>query len=512
MKERTHKIIVTLFCSILFFNVYSQSYKPPVFTDANRSAKIASTYAKLDSLFTKYAADKNFPSISYGLVVDDRLVHTLYSGTTNFEKNIKASALSDYHIASMTKSITAMAILKLRDDGKLSLDDPIEKYIPEARGIKTVTTDAPLITIRHLLTHMAGFPEDNPWGDRQLGRSDAWLDSMYKTGIAFSTTPGTAYEYSNLGFSTLGLIIKKVSGKTYQEYITRTIFKPLGMTQTYWDYAAVPAKQLVIGYRFENGKFVPQPLLHSGSFGAMGGLITTIEDFSKYMIFHLSAWPPHDGADNGPIKRSSVREMHHAWNFSRIWLNEKDSKGKDCPIIDSYGYGLHQYLNCDGLKIIMHSGGLPGFGSQWRILPDYGIGVVVFGNLTYASMGAPLTAAIDSLLNWAELEPRELPVSAILKKRKEQIVSLLPSWKNAQQSDIFADNFFDDYFVSDLQKQSEEAFKKAGKILSVSEVVAANQLRGYFIMKGEKKSIKIWFSLSPEPDPMVQAIKIEMVD
>lgn len=508
---RISKIFTTLACSFIFFSTMAQSYKSPVFADKSRSAKIATTYSKLDSLFKKYAADKHFPSISYGLVVDGRLAHTFYSGTTNIEKNIEASALSDYHIASMTKSFTAMAILKLRDEGNLSLDDPIEKYIPEAKGMKTVTTDAPKITIRHLLTHNAGFPEDNPWGDRQLGRSDAWLDSLYATGISFSTTPGTAYEYSNLGFATLGLIIKKVSGKTYQNYISENIFKPLGMTHTYWDYDDVPAKQLVIGYRYVDGKMVAQPLLHSGSFGAMGGLITTIEDFSKYMIFHLSSWP-HDGADNGPIKRSSVREMHQAWNFSRVWTGEKNAKGKDCDIIDSYGYGLHQYLDCDGLKIITHSGGLPGFGSQWRILPDYGIGIVVFGNLTYASMGAPLTAAIDSLLNWAELEPRVLVASAILEKRKQQIVSLLPSWKNTLQTGIFADNFFDDYFISDLGKQAEEAFAKAGKILSVSEVVATNQLRGYFVLKGEKKNIKIWFSLSPEPDPKIQAYKMNVVE
>lgn len=505
------KFFTTLLFSFLFFGALAQNYQAPVFTDANREAKIAATYAKLDAIFSKYAADKNFPSISYGLVVDDKLAHSYYSGTINFEKNIKASALSDYHIASMTKSITAMAIVKLRDDGKLSLDDPIEKYIPSAKGMKTVTTDAPLITIRHLLTHAAGFPEDNPWGDRQLGRSDAWLDSMYKTGISFSTTPGTAYEYSNLGFSTLGLIIKKVSGKTYQQYISENIFKPLGMNNTFWDYDEVPAKHLVIGYRLENGKFVAQPLLHSGSFGAMGGLITTIEDFSKYMIFHLSAWPPKDGADNGPIKRSSVREMHHAWNFSRIWMNEKNAKGKDCLLIDSYGYGLHQYLDCEGLKIIMHSGGLPGYGSQWRILPDYGVGLVVFGNHTYAPMGVVLTAAVDSLLNWAALEPRALPGSMILEKRKQQLVSLLPSWKNLKSVDIFADNFFDDNFMADLKKKSEEAFKSAGKILSVSDVFATNQLRGYFILNGENKNIKITFTLSPESDPKVQAFKMEVV-
>src|SRR6185312_11703231 len=135
-----------------------------------------------------------------------------------------------------------------------------------------------------------------------------------------------------------------------------------------------------------------------------------------------------------------------------------------------------------------------------------------FGNLTYAPIGAPLTAAIDSLLNWAELEPRVLPASPILEKRKQEIMSLLPSWNNAKQSEIFADNFFDDYFIADLQKQSGEALQKVGKIQSVSDVVATNQLRGYFIVKGEKKNIKIWFSLSPEPDPKIQAFKMEMAD
>jgi hypothetical protein len=76
---------------------------------------------------------------------------------------------------------------------------------------------------------------------------------------------------------------------------------------------------------------------------------------------------------------------------------------------------------------------------------------------------------------------------------------------------IFADNFFDDYFIAELVKQSKEAFKKAGKVVSVSDVVATNQLRGYFILKGEKMNIKVWFSLSPEPDPKIQAFRMEVL-
>lgn len=490
---------------------FSQKTEKNEYPNAAQVSRIEKLLPLLDSMFETYASANHFPSISYGIVVGNHLIHTKYWGTINLEQHTVASSLSDYHIASMTKSITALAILKLRDEKKLALDDPISKYIPQAKDMKLLTGDAPAITIRHLLTHNAGFPEDNPWGDRQLGRTDQYLENLYKNGISFSTATGTAYEYSNLGFATLGLIIKKVTGKTYQEYITENILKPLGMTHTYWDYDDVPATQLAIGYRFVDGKWVAQPLLHSGSFGAMGGLITTIEDFSKYMSFQLGAWPPRNDKETGPVKRSSLREMQHGWNFAKLWKDEKDFNGHDCVIMDFYCYGLHQYLDCNGIKIITHSGGLPGFGSQWRILPDYNIGIVVFANRTYAPMGALLTAAVDTILKRTDLQPRPASYSAILEKRKEQITALLPSWKNANQTGIFADNFFDDYFPEVLKKESEDAFRKAGKINSVSKVVAINNLRGYFLMHGEDADIKIYFTLSPETDPKIQAFKIDVV-
>lgn len=504
------KYFITCFACFIILNASAQTYKPATFATADRLKKIEKLYPLLDSMFSNYMHEKKFPSIVYGLVVDGKLVHTFSEGMINLDKKIAATSASDYHIASMTKSFTAMAILKLRDDGKLQLDDPVSKYIPQVKNSKKLTSDAPDITIRMLLTHNAGFPEDNPWGDRQLGRSDEYLEQLYANGVSFSTTPGTAYEYSNLGFATLGLIIKKVSGQTYQQYIHENIIQPLGMHHTYWDYKDVPADKLAIGYRYIDGQWIAQPLLHSGSFGAMGGLITTIEDFSKYMAFHLSAWPPRDNKETGPVKRSSVREMQHAWNFAKLWMNETDAFGKSCPVIDSYCYGLHQYLDCNGMKVITHSGGLPGFGSQWRIIPDYGIGIVAFANLTYAQMGNIIERSLDTLLVKASLSPRELPESMILEKRKDQIIHLLPDWKDAKQSGIFADNFFDDYFLDELKKESKDAFNKVGKITSVSDMVASNQLRGYFLMHGEKGDIKIYFTLSPEPDPKVQAFRLSV--
>ena len=127
----------------------------------------------------------------------------------------------------MTKSFTAMAILKLRDEGKLKFDDPVYLNIPEMKNQKYLTKDAVPATLRHLLTHGAGFPEDNPWGDRQLARTDEELIDLIRKGISFSNDPGLKFEYSNLGFTMLGYIIKKVSGQSYENYITKNILEPL---------------------------------------------------------------------------------------------------------------------------------------------------------------------------------------------------------------------------------------------------------------------------------------------
>ena len=155
-----------------------------------------------------------------------------------------------------------MAILKLRDEGKLNLDDPAYLYIPELKNIKYPTADAPVITIRHLMTHSAGFPEDNPWGDRQLADNDKDLMEFIGKQISFSNPPGIAYEYSNLGFALQGKIITKISGMRYQDYIKKNILEPLNMKTTTYEYGDVAADKLAHGYRWLNEKWNEEVLLH----------------------------------------------------------------------------------------------------------------------------------------------------------------------------------------------------------------------------------------------------------
>src|SRR6187455_781535 len=202
---------------------FDSAYQPATFTDAGRMEKIMQSFPIIDKIFKDYTAENHLPGVAYGLVVDGKLVYKGNIGYTDIEKKIPVTSSSLFRIASMSKSFAAMAILKLRDEGKLNLDDPAYLYIPELKKIKYPTIDAPHITVRHLMTHGAGFPEDNPWGDRQLADTDRDLMEFLGKQVSFSNPPGIAFEYSNLGFALLGKIITTASGKQYQEYIKKNI-------------------------------------------------------------------------------------------------------------------------------------------------------------------------------------------------------------------------------------------------------------------------------------------------
>lgn len=489
----------------------ASTYQPPVFKDNARIEKIRAFLPVIDKMYKDYALQKHFPGIAFGIVVDDQLLYAGSAGYTNLSGKIPVGPASLFRIASMSKSFTAMAILRLRDEGKLKLDDPVGLYIPALNDIQLLTRDAPSITVRDLLTHSAGFPEDNPWGDRQLDIAHDAFVAMLQKGVSFSNAPGIVYEYSNMGFAMLGEIIRVVSGMSYQEYITNTILKPLGMDHTVWEYTKAPGGLLAHGYRRHNNNWQEEELLHDGVYGAMGGLITSIDDFSKYMAFHLSAWPPRNDSETGPVKRSSVREMQQGWRFSNLDDQFTYPGGRNCAMVNSYGYGLRISMDCTGRRFAGHTGGLPGFGSQWVIMPDYGIGVVVCGNLTYARMSAVNWAVLDTLISGAALTPRMLPVSPVLQQRKDELVKLLPNWPNAEESKIFAVNFFADHSLAVRRKEAQDLFKQAGKIIRVTELDPENQLRGSFIMKGEKADIEIYFTLTPENPALIQQLNIRQL-
>jgi CubicO group peptidase (beta-lactamase class C family) len=486
-----------------------QAYSIPHFADSTSFENVKKGLPVVDKIFQDYAERNHFPAISYGIVAGGQLIHTNSFGTANLQQKATANSKTLFRIASMSKSFTAMAILKLRDEGKLALTDAVSKYIPEMNGAGALTTDASAITIQNLLTMAAGFPEDNPWGDRQLDATDEELLKQIRKGISFSNVPGVSFEYSNLGFALLGRIVSQVSGTPYQKYITEKIMKPIGMNDSKWEYSEIPAERLALGYLWQDDHWVDVPLLHDGAYGAMGGLICSIEDFSKYVALHLDAWPPRNTPESGPVKRSSIREMHQPWRFNNIFADAKTRSGELCPVAIGYGYGLGWRKDCNGLVRISHSGGLPGFGSEWRIYPDYGIGIVSFSNHTYGAPGLPNAIALDTLISIASLKPRILSPSEILKQRQQEIVKLLPAWSE-ESLNIFAENFFMDESLERRKIATQKIYEEVGSVLSVQEVHPENQLRGSFMIICEKKNLNIYFTLTPETEALIQQLDVEV--
>ncbi len=510
MLKKTSIVIFSLF-PVFFVSQKLFGQELSYFADKERKQKITAQRAFVDELFSAYARKTKIPGLAYAVMMDGQVVFSGGYGVLDKSAHTPASPQSLFRIASMTKSITAMAILKLRAGGKLQLDDPAHLYIPEMKAISRLTPDARAITIRDLLTHAAGFPEDNPWGDRQLETRDEDLLNLIGSGLSLSNVPGVAFEYSNLGFALLGRIIRNISGKPYQEYITQEILRPLGMSNTIWEYTEAPADRLAHGYRYENDTWKEESLLHDGAWGAMGGLITSIDDFSKYIAFHQSAWPPGSGPDNGPVSKSDLREMHHLWNLQTVSAQYTYPNGRVCPTAIGYGYGLRYMKDGDGRVIIGHSGGLPGFGSNWQIWLNEGIGIVSYANLTYAGMTGINTLVLDSLVIRAGLPASRVTVSGILKERSRQLAELLPAWNGAETSGIFAENFFPDKSLQ-LRKETDGiVFKKIGSIRDISAVEAENQLRGTFYITGTSGKARVFFTLSPEKEALIQQLNVTLV-
>jgi CubicO group peptidase (beta-lactamase class C family) len=489
----------------------TQAAGPAPAQPADRRARLAQAFADIDRIFTEFATTAHAPGAAWGIVIDGELAHSGAAGVRDTTSRAPVDADTVFRIASMTKSFTAMAIVKLRDDGKLSLDDPAERYVPELKGMAYPTSDSPRITVRHLLTHSAGFPEDNPWGDQQLSESEEELSRMLRAGIPFSTAPGTAYEYSNYGFAILGRIVSRVSGMAYEDYVTTAILKPLGMTSTTLHPSRVDPERRAIGYRWEDERWKEEPSLPHGSFGAMGGMLTSIRDLSRYVAAYLDAFPPRSGAETGPVRRSSLREMQQAWRPSAVRVTRDAATGVPILSAGSYGYGLSVTQTCQFRTMIAHGGGLPGYGSLMRWLPDHGVGIIAFANVTYAGWGRVVNEAFDRLAATGGLQPREARPSAALIEAQRSVSSLVSQWQEDVADRIAAENLYLDRAKERRRREIDDLRAKVGACRLPDRFdVVENALRGQWTMPCERGSLQVSITLAPTMPPKVQYLAVRL--
>lgn len=351
------------------------------------------------------------PGTIYGVVKDGKLVLVEGLGVRDLESRAPVDADTRFRIASMSKAFTALAILHLRDQGKLVLDAPASRYVPEMASWKLPTGDSRAITVRDLLHHSAGLVTDDPWGDRQQVLSEREFTALIASGVDFANAPGTRHEYSNYGYALLGRIISNVSGKRYQDYIRDTIMLPLGMTSTSYDISASPLGSRALGYRWQDEAWVREPDMRDGAFGAMGGVETTARDYAKWMAFLLSAWPARDTPDDGPVKRSTVRDLVASINQMPP-VDRAKELGEPCRQSIGYAAGLRVIGDCELGRVLTHGGGFPGYGSNMILLPDAGVGAFVFSNKTYTGLSVANLKTLLILRRAGAIPDRPLAVSA----------------------------------------------------------------------------------------------------
>jgi len=368
-------------------------------------------FADIDALVAAAVERECIPGVAYGVIVEGALAHAGGLGVVVAGSSMTPDEHTMFRIASMTKSFTAAAVLLLRDEGHLALDDPIAQHVPELAELRAPTTDGPAITVRHLLTMSAGMATDDAWADRHLDADRDAMDAIFRSGATFAFGPGVAHCYSNLGYAMLGRAVGNVTGRPCQDVIAERLLRPLGMNETSWTEASPSGGAAATGHRLLDGAWATEPALADGGFAPMGGLWSTVSDLATWVRFLSDAFPPRDDADDGPLRRSSRREMQQ---IARVVPGAPGPTAAASPAVQGYGMGLRVSLDADLGLMVDHSGGLPGFGSNMRWLPGRHVGVVALANVTYANMRTFTRDAFDVLLDHGTPALLVLPVSVPL--------------------------------------------------------------------------------------------------
>ncbi len=483
------------------------------FDRADRVARLSASFPAIDQMIKDFVAREHVPGAAWAIIIDGKVAHVAVAGLRDLEARSPVRDDSVFRIASMTKSFTAMAILQLRDAGKLSLDDAAERYLPELRSLRYPTQDSSKITVRQLLTHSAGFPEDNPWGDQQLAMSEADFDALLAEGLSFSNAPGVAYEYSNTGYALLGRIVARVSGMTYAEYIKENILNPLDMRATTLEPATVATERQTPGYRWEDGVWKLEPQLADGAFGAMGGMLTSISDLARYVALFLDAYPARDGDDSGPLSRASLREMQQNWRI-RPATARRDAADQNIDLnVQGYGYGLRISQTCEFEHVVAHSGGLPGYGSQMRWLPEYGVGLIGFGNRTYTGWGPIFDQALSMLATTGALTPRVPEPSLALQNARAGVNALIASWSDARAQELAAMNLFLDRSLEKRRAEFAQIREKLGQCSEQPGFFSIeNALRGEWLLDCERGTALATVTLSPTDPPRIQHLALREIN
>jgi hypothetical protein len=230
---------------------------------------------------------------------------------------------------------------------------------------------------------------------------------------------------------------------------------------------------------------------------------------SRYVSALLGAWPPRDGAEAGPISRASLREMQQPWRPSNIRVVLDKSTAATSLTSGSYGFGLSVTQTCDFPAMVAHGGGLPGYGSLMRWLPDHGVGIIAFGNRTYTGWNGAFGEAIARLVKTGGLQPREVKPSTALVDARDAVSKLVVRWDDQLAGKIAAENLFLDRSKERRRQEIEDLVANVGACTAPDRFdVVENALRGQWTMTCARGKLQMAITLAPTMPPTVQFLSV----
>ena len=492
-----------------------------------------------DEVVASFQGGGGQPAVAYGIVAGGSLAHAGGVGES-WLGGPPPGADTVFRIASMTKSFTASAVLALRDSGVLRLDDPVTDFVPELRGQPGVTADSPAISLRHLLTMTAGFPTDDPWGDRQQGTPLPDFAAILARGVRPAWVPGTRFEYSNLGYAVLGRVIAAVAQADYADFVRDRILGPLAMTRTGFEAAEFDPAGLARGYARGPGGWTELAPDRYGAFAPMGGVFSCVRDLACWVSGFTAAFPPggQRGGDAHPLAPATRREMQQPG----VTLPEAQPRFPGNPAAGSqygYGFGLFTEESSAWGRLVYHSGGYPGFGSHMRWHPETGLGVVVLANSTYAGASVLAARLMEEVLKAGAAEDgpaaggarageqASARAQAVVRgpapapggpwpetlSAQQVVIGLLTHWDDEVAEQLFADNVALDQPLDRRRERIGRMWERLGPPRSRTQ---ATPRRAEFDspahcrwwLHGERGDTQVEILLTPENPPRVQSLTV----
>jgi D-alanyl-D-alanine carboxypeptidase len=332
----------------------------------------------------------NYPSITVLIDQGGQTIYASSKGMADIEQDRPAQADSAYAIGSITKSFTALATLQLVEAGKIDLQQPVRTYLPDFQG------PAGDVAVQHLLDHTSGIPNytnDIPGLHAKLDRTDFSREDMvgFFASLPLQFQPGEMFNYTNSGYYLLGLIIEKVSGLDYYDYLRQNVFEPLDMQRSYSGDSGDIIPGRVRGYDVgDNGLVNAAPWWYLVPFAA-GSLVMTAEDVVKYRrgVFHSDAFSPR------------LREMLQTTHDMNDGTHNFYAQG---------GLILSDF---NGHRKISHSGDIWGYAADHAYYPDADVTIVILSNM---QADAPSVVSLEQkiareLFDIPQPEVLDLPVS-----------------------------------------------------------------------------------------------------